>query len=213
MGKLMPLIFCAIANLLLGGMPAVAQEPAKKTIVFVGDSLSAGAGVKPQQAFPALVQEKIRERGLPHEVVNAGIGGDTTAGGLRRIDWVLQRKVDVLVIELGGNDGLRGLPVRNIKANLQGMIDKAKAKHPEVKIVIAGMQMPPNVGAKYAEEFRQVFSDVAKENDATMIPFLLEGVGGLREFNQPDLIHPNPAGHKIVADVVWKTIEPLLLES
>ncbi len=183
----------------------------KKTIVFLGDSLSAGSGVQPQQAFPALVGDKVRERGLPFEVVNAGVGGDTTAGGLRRLDWLLQRKVDVLVLELGGNDGLRGLPVSNIKKNLQAMVDKAKAKYPDVKIVVAGMQMPPNVGANYGEEFRQAFFDVAKENDAMMIPFLLEGVGGLREYNQPDLIHPNPLGHKIVADVVWKTIEPLLL--
>ena len=190
---------------------AIAQE--KKTIVFLGDSLSAGSGVKPQQAFPALVQEKIRERGLPFEVVNAGLGGDTTAGGVRRLDWLLQRKIDVLVLELGGNDGLRGLPVANVKANLQTMIDKARAKNPEVKIVVAGMQMPPNVGPQYREEFRQAFFDVAKENNATMIPFLLEGVGGLREFNQPDLIHPNPEGHKIVAEVVWKTLEPLLLGS
>ena len=203
----------ALASLLCGSATTSAEDAAtKKTIVFLGDSLSAGSGVKPQEAFPALVQEKIRERGLPFEVVNAGVGGDTTAGGLRRLDWLLQRKIDVLVLELGGNDGLRGLPVRNIKSNLQAMIDKAKAKNPEVKIVVAGMQMPPNVGAKYAQEFRQVFYDVAKENNATMIPFLLEGVGGLREFNQPDLIHPNPAGHRIVADVVWKTIEPLLLE-
>lgn len=192
-----------------------AQEPngtpaAKKTVVFLGDSLSAGSGVQPQQAFPAIVSDKIRERGLPYEVVNAGVGGDTTAGGLRRLDWLLQRKVDVLVVELGGNDGLRGLPVQNIKSNLQAMIDKAKAKYPDVQIVIAGMQMPPNVGAKYAEDFKQVFFEVAKQNNVAMIPFLLEGVGGLREFNQPDLIHPNPIGHKMVADVVWKTIEPLL---
>ncbi len=190
--------------------PAAAQE---KRILFLGDSLSAGSGVQAQQAFPALVGEKVRKRGLPFEVVNAGVGGDTTAGGLRRLDWLLQRKVDVLVLELGGNDGLRGLPVENIKINLQGMIDKAKAKHPDVKIVVAGMQMPPNVGAKYAEEFRQAFFDVAERNNATMIPFLLEGVGGLREYNQPDLIHPNPLGHKIVADVVWKTIEPMLTDS
>ena len=216
----MPLIRCTLLPALVCGSAFAQQNPAsaedaipKKTILFLGDSLSAGSGVKTQQAFPALVEDKIRERGLPFEVVNAGLGGDTTAGGLRRLDWLLQRKVDLLVLELGGNDGLRGLPVSNIKSNLQAMIDKAKAKHPEMKIVIAGMQMPPNFGAKYAEEFRQVFYDVAKENNATMIPFLLEGVGGLREFNQPDLIHPNPAGHKIVADVVWKTIEPLLLES
>jgi acyl-CoA thioesterase-1 len=218
MGKLMPLIRCTLLPALVCGSAFAQQNPAptegagaRKTIVFLGDSLSSGSGVKTQQAFPALVADKIRERGLPFEVVNAGLGGDTTAGGLRRLDWLLQRKVDVLVLELGGNDGLRGLPISNIKSNLQAMIDKAKAKNPEIKIVIAGMQMPPNVGAKYAQEFRQVFYDVAKENDATMIPFLLEGVGGLREFNQPDLIHPNPAGHKIVADVVWKTLEPLLL--
>ena len=216
MGKLMPLICGMLMPIALVGAARAQEKPAavqKKTIVFLGDSLSAGSGVKPQQAFPSLVQDKIRERGLPFEVVNAGVGGDTTAGGLRRLDWLLQRKIDVLVLELGGNDGLRGLPVSNIKGNLKAMIDKARAKHPDVKIVIAGMQMPPNVGAKYAEEFRQAFYDVAKENNTAMIPFLLEGVGGLREFNQPDLIHPNPDGHRIVADVVWKTLEPLLLES
>ena len=215
MGKLMPLICGMLMPLAVMGTARAEASPAaveKKTIVFLGDSLSAGSGVKPQQAFPALVAEKIRERGLPFEVVNAGVGGDTTAGGLRRLEWLLQRKIDVLVLELGGNDGLRGLPVSNIKSNLKSMIEKARAKNPDVKIVVAGMQMPPNVGAKYAEEFRQAFYDVAKEHNATMIPFLLEGVGGLREFNQPDLIHPNPEGHRIVADVVWKTLEPLLLE-
>ena len=214
----MPLICRALLPGLLCGTAAVAQEGAapspaagaKKTVVFFGDSLSAGSGVKPKEAFPAIIGDKIREQGLPYEVVNAGIGGDTTAGGLRRLDWLLQRPVDVLVLELGGNDGLRGLPVSNIKTNLQGMIDKAKARNPDVKIVVAGMQMPPNVGAKYAEEFKQAFFDVATANNATMIPFLLEGVGGLREFNQPDLIHPNPAGHRLVADVVWQVLEPLL---
>lgn len=217
----MQLVRPPLAAILLATPSAHAQEnnasPAapneRKTIVFLGDSLSAGSGVQPKEAFPALVGEKIHERGLPYEVVNAGVGGDTTAGGLRRLDWLLQRKVDLLVLELGGNDGLRGLPVSNIKANLQAMIDKAKAKYPDMQIVVAGMQMPPNVGAEYVEEFRQVFFDVASENNATIIPFLLEGVGGLREFNQPDLIHPNPTGHKMVAEVVWKTIEPLLKQS
>ncbi len=201
-----------ICGALLCGTSAFAQEatPAPRTIVFLGDSLAAGTGVKPPEAFPALVQEKIRARELPWQVVNAGLGGDTTAGGLRRIDWLLRQKIDVLVVELGGNDGLRGLPVQNIKKNLQGIIDKTKAKNPEVQIVIAGMQMPPNLGAQYATEFRQVFHDVAKENDAAMIPFLLEGVGGMRELNQPDLIHPNPEGHKIIAEVVWQTLEALL---
>jgi acyl-CoA thioesterase-1 len=216
MGKLMHLICRSLVGALIIATPASAADTSaatsaeKKVIVFLGDSLSAGSGVQPQEAFPSLVGDKIRERGLPFEVANAGVGGDTTAGGLRRLDWLLQRRIDVLVIELGGNDGLRGLAVSNIKSNLQAIIDKAKAKQPNVQIVIAGMQMPPNVGADYAEQFRQVFFDVAKENNATMIPFLLEGVGGIRELNQPDLIHPNPAGHRLVADVVWKAIEPLL---
>jgi acyl-CoA thioesterase I len=215
-------IYRALLLLLLGSASVLAQTaPAssvlgtstatpKKTIVFLGDSLAAGLGVQPQQAFPSLIEAKIRKRGLPFEVVNAGLSGDTTAGGLRRIDWLLQREIDVLVLELGANDGLRGLPVRNIKENLQAMIDKAKAKNPGVKIVIAGMRMPPNLGGQYADQFRQAFADVAKENNATMIPFLLEGVGGARELNQPDQIHPNPRGHQVVADIVWKTLEPLL---
>src|SRR4051794_12312714 len=181
-----------------------------KTVVFLGDSLSAGFGVKPAEAFPALVGEKIREAGLPYQVENAGLSGDTTAGGLRRIDWLLQRKIDVLVIELGGNDGLRGLPVNAVKANLQAIIDKAKAKTPEVKIVIAGMQIPPNLGADYATQFQRVYGEVAQANNATLIPFLLEGVGGLRELNQPDMIHPTAAGHRKVAEVVWRTLEPIL---
>lgn len=217
MRKLTPIVCGALLPILFGSTSVLAQGSAldtstatKKTIVFLGDSLSAGTGVKPQEAFPAIVEEKIRANGLPFEVVNAGLGGDTTAGGLRRIDWLLQREIDVLVLELGGNDGLRGLPVANIKANLQAMIAKARAKNPAVKIVVAGMQMPPNLGGDYAEQFRKVFFEVAQENDAVMIPFLLEGVGGTRELNQADMIHPNPRGHQIVADVVWKTLEPLL---
>jgi acyl-CoA thioesterase-1 len=184
-----------------------------KTVVFLGDSLSAGYGVKPAEAFPALIGDKIREAGLPYKVENAGLSGDTTAGGLRRIDWLLQRPIDVLVIELGGNDGLRGLPVTAIKSNLQAIIDKAKAKNPEVKVVISGMQMPPNLGGDYAGAFESAFGEVAKANGATLIPFLLEGVGGLPELNQPDLIHPTAAGHKIIAEVVWRTLEPLLRQS
>jgi acyl-CoA thioesterase-1 len=187
---------------------AVGQET--KTLVFLGDSISAGFGVKADEAFPALVSEKIREAHLPFQVENAGLSGDTTAGGLRRIDWLLQRKIDVLVIELGGNDGLRGLPVSAIKSNIQAIIDKARAKYPEVKIVIAGMQIPPNLGPDYARSFQQVFAEIAQANNATLIPFLLEGVGGLRQFNQADSIHPNPTGHRMIADVVWKTLEPIL---
>lgn len=181
-----------------------------KTVVFLGDSLSAGYGVKPNEAFPVLIGEKIRAANLPYQVENAGLSGDTTAGGLRRIDWLLQRKIDVLVIELGGNDGLRGLPVSAIKSNLQSIIDKTKAKNPQVKIVIAGMQIPPNLGADYSRSFQQAFNEVAQANNATMIPFLLEGVGGLRELNQADLIHPTAAGHQLIAEGVWRILEPLL---
>ena len=196
---------------------AIAQPPptaaATRTIVFLGDSLSAGLGVKTTEAFPALIGDKIRTAGLPYQVDNAGLSGDTTAGGLRRIDWLLQRKIDVLVIELGGNDGLRGLPVNALKSNLQAIIDKAKGKNPEVRIVIAGMQIPPNLGADYAAGFQRVFAEVAQVNHAALIPFLLEGVGGLREYNQPDMIHPTAAGHRLIAEVVWRTLEPILRSS
>ena len=181
-----------------------------KTVVFLGDSLSAGLGVQPSEAFPALIADKIRAANLPFQVENAGLSGDTTAGGLRRIDWLLQRKIEVLVVELGGNDGLRGLPVANIKTNLQAIIAKAKAKNPDAKIVIAGMQIPPNLGAQYSSNFQSAFADLARENNATLIPFLLQNVGGLRNLNQPDMIHPTAAGHRIVAETVWRTLEPIL---
>ena len=149
---------------------------------------------------------------MPFEIQNAGLSGDTSAGALRRTDWILQRPIDVLVIGLGGNDGLRGLPVKSLKANLQAIIDKAKAKNPAVKIVIAGMQIPPNLGADYAADFAKVYAELARENNAALIPFLLEGVGGQRDLNQPDLIHPTAAGHRIMADLVWRTLEPILRE-
>jgi len=189
--------------------PAPAAGPAK-TIVFLGDSLTAGLGVQRSEAFPALVEEKIRATGLPFQVENAGLSGDTSAGALRRIDWLLQRPIDVLVIELGGNDGLRGLPVKSLKANLQAIVDKTKAKNPAVKIVIAGMQLPPNLGADYAASFERIYAELARENNGVLIPFLLEGVGGHRDLNQPDMIHPTAAGHRIIADLVWRTLEPTL---
>src|SRR5205807_7800276 len=136
------------------------------------------------EAFPALIAGKIRAADLPFEIQNAGMSGDTRAGGMRRIDWLLQRPIDILVIELGANDGLRGLDLKSMKANLQAIIDKTKGKNPAVKIVLAGMQMPPNLGADYAAGFQRVFTELARENNATLIPFLLEGVGGHRELNQ-----------------------------
>lgn len=183
-----------------------------KTVVFLGDSLTTGLGVQPTEAFPALIAGKIRAAGLPFEIINAGLSGDTSAGALRRTDWLLQRPIDVLVIALGGNDGLRGQPVNSLKANLQAIIDKAKAKNSAVRIVIAGMQVPPNLGADYAASFQRIYADLARENSAVLIPFLLEGVGGRRDLNQPDLIHPTAAGHRIMADLVWRTLEPILRE-
>lgn len=194
--------------LFLARLAPAAEE--KKTLAFLGDSLSAGYGVKPNESFPALISDKIRAASLPFEVENAGLSGDTTAGGLRRIDWLLQRKIDVLVIELGGNDGLRGLPIPALKANLQSIIDKARAKNSAVKIVIAGMRIPPNVGADYSRSFENVFPEIAQANHATLIPFLLEGVGGMREFNQADSIHPTAEGHRTIAENVWRILEPLL---
>jgi acyl-CoA thioesterase-1 len=215
--KTMPAIFTiALAlSLFLTALSSGAETPEaadtpKKTLVFLGDSLTAGLGVQPTEAFPAIVADKIRAAGLAFEVQNAGLSGDTSAGGLRRIEWLLQRPIDLLVLELGGNDGLRGQDLKSMKANLQSIIDKTKAKNPHVKIVLAGMQVPPNMGAEYANGFARVYSELAKENDATLIPFLLEGVGGNRELNQPDLIHPSAAGHRVVAELVWRTLEPLL---
>jgi len=204
------LAFCLDASAILAQHATVPAADAKKTILFLGDSLTAGLGVQPEQAFPALIAEKIRALQLPFEVVNAGLSGETSAGGLRRIDWLLQRKIDVLVLALGANDGLRGLPVRELKANLQTIIDKTKARNPAVKIVIAGMQIPPDIGADYAAEFRAAFAGLAQKNDAALIPFLLDGVGGHPELNQADTIHPTAAGHKIIAETVWQTLEPLL---
>src|SRR4051794_11579733 len=189
--KTMPVIL-AFALALSFFLPALNAET-PKTIVFLGDSLTAGLGVQTSEAFPALVAEKIRAAGLPFEVQNAGLSGDTSAGGLRRIDWLLQRPIDILVLELGANDGLRGLDLKSMKANLQTIIDKVKAKNPSAKIVLAGMQVPPNLGQEYAAGFQRVFAELTHENNATLIPFLLEGVGGRRELNQADQIHPSPA--------------------
>jgi len=181
-----------------------------KTLLFFGDSLTAGYGLDPAQAFPALIQEKIKARGWHFRVINAGLSGETTAGGLRRIDWVLQRPIAVLVLALGANDGLRGLPVGEAKHNLQAIIDRTRQKYPQAKIVLAGMQVPTNLGQEYTTSFRALFPDLAATNNALLIPFLLEDVGGVPALNLPDGIHPNPAGHHIIAENVWKVLEPLL---
>ena len=179
-------------------------------IVFLGDSLAAGLGVDPEEAFPALIQKKIEAAGWNDAVVNAGVSGDTSADGLGRIDWLLKQRIDVLVLELGGNDGLRGLPVSATQTNLQAIIDRVKQKYPQAQIIVAGMQMPPNMGGDYTSAFRKLYPDLTATNHAALIPFLLAGVGGKPELNQPDHIHPNVEGHKIVADNVWNVLQPLL---
>jgi acyl-CoA thioesterase I len=147
---------------------------------------------------------------LNFTVVNAGVSGDTTADGLNRINWLVRRPIDVLILELGGNDGLRGFPISTITTNLQMISDRVKQKYPEAKIVIAGMRMPPNLGEVYTTAFRNIYPALAKNNHATLVPFLLEGVGGKAELNQPDHVHPTAAGHRIVAENVWKVLKPVL---
>jgi acyl-CoA thioesterase-1 len=190
---------------------AGAQE-VPKTVVVLGDSIAAGYGVEPEEAYPALLQEKIKAAGLNFTVVNAGVSGDTSADGLNRINWLLRRPVDVLVLELGGNDGLRGLPVSTTETNLQTIIDRTKQKYPNARVVIAGMQMPKNMGEDYTTAFKNLFPALANKNHAALVPFLLEGVGGRPELNQPDHIHPTAAGHRIVAENVWKVLQPVLTE-
>jgi len=189
---------------------ATASSGDAKVIVFFGDSLTAGYGLGPGQAFPALIQEKINSLGWNFRVVNAGVSGETTAGGLRRINSVLQQPVDVFVLELGANDGLRGLPVEEAKQNLQAIIDRVKNKYPQVQVVLAGMQVLSSPGRDYAARFRAIFPEIAAANKAPLIPFLLEGVGGIPALNLPDGIHPTPAGQKIVAENVWKVLQPVL---
>ena len=197
----------ALALWLVAGLDAA--EP--RTIVFFGDSLTAGYGLEdPAEAFPALIQQKIDAAGRPWRVVNAGLSGETTAGGLRRLDWIMRQPIGIFVLELGANDGLRGIPPEASRSNLQAMIDRIRTRYPNVVIVLAGMQLPPNLGPEYIRQFATMYPELAKKNHALLIPFLLEGVGGEPGLNQADGIHPNAEGHKIVAETVWKILLPLL---
>lgn len=186
------------------------QANPEKVILFFGDSLTAGYGLSPEEAFPALIEKSLIKNGQKVKVVNAGLSGETTAGGLARIDWILRQPMDIFVLELGGNDGLRGLPIDQSRKNLQTIIDKVKSKYPSCKIVLAGMMVPPNMGKEYATSFQSIFKDIAKKNNAVLIPFLLEGVGGIERLNQADGIHPNVEGHKIVAAHLTKILSTLL---
>ncbi len=182
----------------------------KKRILFFGNSITAGLGVEPEEAFPALIGQKIDSAGLNYEVINAGLSGETTAGGRSRVGWVLRQPVAVFVLELGGNDGLRGLPLTATRENLQGIVDTVRQRSPGAQIVLAGMQIPPNLGQAYAADFKKLYQEIADRNHLTLIPFLLLGVGGDPKLNQKDGIHPTPVGHRIVARTVWGTLQPLL---
>jgi len=182
----------------------------QKTIIFFGDSLTAGYGLSTEQAFPFIVEQELLNRGLDYKVVNAGLSGETSAGGLTRIDWILNQPVDIFVLELGANDGLRGLPLDQTKKNLQSIIDKVQKKNPEVEIVLAGMMVPPNMGKEYSDQFTNMYLELAENNDIIFIPFLLDGVGGHSDLNLPDGIHPNVEGHKIVAKTILRFLEDIL---
>jgi len=181
-----------------------------KNILFFGTSLTAGLGLDPSEAYPALIQNRIDSLKLPYKVINAGLSGETSAAGKGRIDWLLKQPVHVFVLELGANDGLRGIQVAETTKNLQFIIDKVKAKYPDVKLVMAGMQVPPNMGNPYATDFKNMFPALAEKNNMVLIPFLLDKVGGVPKLNQADGIHPTAEGDKILAENVWDKLKGIL---
>lgn len=206
--------FVLILSLLMLGAGAVISfapdEPRSRTILFLGDSLTAGYGIDENQAYPALIQERIARADKNWNVINAGLSGETSSGGLRRINWLLRTDIDILVLALGANDGLRGVNLELTETNLQAIIDRTRERNPDVRIVLAGMQVPPNLGTAYAEQFRSMFPRLARANNAVLIPFLLEDVAGIPELNLPDGIHPTPRGQEIMAATVWTYLEPML---
>lgn len=221
-----PLIFCYFLSFLLLGCAGKTKEkeqdvdtkdnqetvaePTGKKILFFGDSLTAGYGLDLAEAFPAIIQEKIDSLGLDYQVVNAGLSGETTASGRNRMEWVLDDAISVVIIELGANDGLRGIPLDETRRNLQAMVDTVQEKLPKASIVLAGMQIPPNMGPEYTSEFRNIFPQLAEKEDIALIPFLLEGVAGIPELNQGDGIHPTEKGQELVAENVWEVLAGLL---
>ena len=213
------LVFGLVAGLF--GCEPPSREPRESTtppistaerpsVVFLGTSLTAGLGLEPEQAYPALIQQKIDSAGLDYRVVNAGVSGETSAGARRRVDWLLREPVAVLVLETGANDGLRGLPPDSLRANIQAVFDRAKAITPAPKLVLVGMRVPPNYGQAYTERFQAVYPEVARHNGAALVPFLLDGVGGIPRLNQADGIHPTAEGQRVMAETVWRVLGPML---
>src|SRR5687767_10395485 len=184
------------------------RSGAPRRIVFLGDSLTAGLGLSREQAVPSLIQDRLADEGYSYEVINAGVSGDTSAGGLSRLDWSLDGDVEVLVIELGANDGLRGLPVPQMKRNLDEIITRAQAR--DITVILTGMEAPPNYGPLYTAEFRKAFRDLADEHDVVFVPFYLDGVAGIASLNNADGIHPNAEGARLIAGTIWRALEPVL---
>jgi len=182
----------------------------KKTILFFGNSLTAGMGLDPDEAFPALIQKKIDSLNFNYTVINSGLSGETTASGKNRLEWVLKQKVDIFILELGANDGLRGIPLDETRKNLQIIIDSVELNNKSIRIILAGMMIPPNMGIEYAKEFQNIFPTLAKKNDIELIPFILDKVAGNPDLNQKDGIHPTAEGHKIIAENVWVVLEDLI---
>ena len=203
-----PFLSCLLLAL---ATPMRADAPAP-VVLFLGDSLTAGYGLEAGEAYPTRVQELAAADGVTLTVVNAGLSGDTTAGGVRRLPWLLRQPLDVLVLALGANDGLRGLPLDHTRANLQAIVDQVRARQPKVRIILAGMQVPPNLGPEYTAGFRRLFPELAEKNRLLLVPFLLEGVGGVPELNLADGLHPNAAGQKVLAANVWKVLQPVVRE-
>jgi acyl-CoA thioesterase-1 len=191
---------------------ASAQSTNTKTVLFFGDSLTAGYGLDDpaSQSFPGLIQARIDSLKLPYKVINGGLSGETSAGGKGRIDWLLRQKVDVFILELGANDGLRGIPTTETAKNLQTIVDHVKAKYPNAKLILTGMMVPPNMGADYATSFKKIFPALAQKNSMLLVPFLLQNVAGIKELNQGDGIHPTARGAKIVANNVWAVLKGVL---
>ncbi|MFT0714803.1 arylesterase [Flagellimonas lutimaris] len=224
----LPLIFCYFFTLLLLGCgekntrkdtdetstieetTVTETKDSNKKILFFGDSLTAGYGLEVSQAFPAVIQEKIDSLGLDYTVINAGLSGETTASGKNRLEWVLEDDIDIIIIELGANDGLRGVPLTETESNLQSMVDAVQSKLPDAKIILAGMKIPPNMGPEYTSKFESIFPELATSENIKLIPFLLNNVAGIPELNQGDGIHPTVKGQKLVAENVWKVLKPIL---
>ena len=213
------IISCAEKNKPVNEQPAVKKEKTSqpvdvtKTILFFGNSLTAGYGLDDvAESYPSLIQDKIDSLHLPYKTINGGVSGETSADGNSRIAWLLKQKIDVFVLELGGNDGLRGISPKETTRNLQSIIDKVKTKYPEVKLVLLGMQVPPNMGRNYSNQFKEIYPQLASKNNMTLLPFMLQGVGGIASLNQADGIHPTAAGTRVVAENVWSVLKGVLSE-